>query len=415
MFLRSTLTIALATGTLVAAASEPAPARPFPQHTTYAPGTIRPSNFSQAQQDDDVLAFYQGWKSAYLVLASASPAQYRVAFGRQAGEHAVTVSEGQGYGMVIVATMAGADPGAHAIFDGLWAYARAHPSVIDSRLMAWRVPTASGDQGDSAFDGDADMAYALLLAAAQWGSAGAVNYAAEATTLITGIKESTIGADSHLPLLGDWVNDTTDYNEFQTRSSDFIFGHFRAYGRATGDAVWETVIAATQSAVAGIQKRYSRTTGLLPDFIVPLRRGAFVPRPAPANFLEGIDDGHFYYNAARDPWRIGTDALLNGDATSTAQLKKLSAWIEKKTHGDPQKIRADYTVSGVPIAAGNYFTTVFAAPFGVAAMTNAGQQTWLNSIYASVRTVHEDYFEDSVNLLCLLVMTGNFWDPTLAN
>ena len=413
MFLRSAFALALANLALMSAGAEPAPARPFPQHANYATGTIRPSNFPQAQQDDDVLAFYQKWKSDYLVLVSTAPTQYRIAFGRKAGERVVTVSEGQGYGMVIVATMAGADADAHAIFDGLWAYARAHPSVVDSRLMAWRVPTAPGDQADSAFDGDADMAYALLLAAAQWGSAGTVNYEADALTLITAIKESTIGGASRLPLLGDWVKGATTYNEFQTRSSDFMFGHFRAFGRATGDAEWNAVLAATQSAVSAIQARYSRATGLLPDFIVPLRRTPYLPRPALAHFLEGIDDGHFYYNAVRDPWRIGTDALLNGNATSAAQLKKLSLWIEKKAHGDPQKIRAGYTVTGVPIAAGNYFTTVFAAPFGVAAMMNPNQQGWLDGIYASVRTVHENYFEDSVNLLCLLVMTGNFWDPTL--
>ena len=55
---------------------------------------------------------------------------------------------------------------------------RAHPSEIDSRLMDWNVPEPEGN--DSAFDGDADIAFGLLLADAQWGSAGRVNYKAEA-------------------------------------------------------------------------------------------------------------------------------------------------------------------------------------------------------------------------------------------
>jgi endoglucanase len=45
-------------------------------------------------------------------------------------------------------------------------------------------------------------------------------------------------------------------------------------------------------------------------------------------------------------------------------------------------------------------------------MCNPGQQAWLNALYDAVREKYEDYFEDSVNLLSLLVMTGNYWDPT---
>jgi hypothetical protein len=45
---------------------------------------------------------------------------------------------------------------------------------------------------------------------------------------------------------------------------------------------------------------------------------------------------------------------------------------------------------------------------GVAAMTVPSQQQWLNAIYEAVYRAHEDYYEDSVTLLCLLVMTGNY-------
>jgi hypothetical protein len=44
-------------------------------------------------------------------------------------------------------------------------------------------------------------------------------------------------------------------------------------------------------------------------------------------------------------------------------------------------------------------------------MTTPGEQAWLDAIYAVVWNRHEDYYEDSVNLLCLLLMTGNFWQP----
>jgi hypothetical protein len=69
-------------------------------------------------------------------------------------------------------------------------------------------------------------------------------------------------------------------------------------------------------------------------------------------------------------------------------------------------------LDGTPIPPAEYFTTFFASPLGVAAMCTPGQQDWLNAIYDTVRDGEEGYYEDSVTLLCMLVMTHNFWDPT---
>ena len=44
-------------------------------------------------------------------------------------------------------------------------------------------------------------------------------------------------------------------------------------------------------------------------------------------------------------------------------------------------------------------------------MSDPNQQEWLNRVYDSVYAEHIDYYEDSVNLLCLLVMSGNAWTP----
>ena len=404
------IALSLALSLLSNLTAQTAPRHPFPQHLKYAPGTIKPTNFSQAQQDVDVRNAYTAWKTSFVLPVTATPAQYRVAFGKANPNRLKTVSEGQGYGMVIVALMAGADAQAQPVFDGLWRFVRAHPSSGDAQLMAWEIPTAKGDDPDSAFDGDADIAYALLLADKQWGSTGTINYKAEALKVIAGIKASTIGPNSKLPLLGDWVKGSS-YTEWQTRSSDFMYGHFRAFANATGDATWAKVISATQSTTTSLQTNFSSNTGLLPDFIVAKGMNPFVPKPAPSKFLEDVTDGAYAYNACRDPWRIGTDGLLHNDPVSLAQTRKLSLWIASATGGDPTKIRAGYQLTGTPNKGSDYFTTAFVAPFGVAAMTNVSQQAWLNQIYSRIRTHREDYFEDSINLQCLLVMTGNFWSP----
>lgn len=383
--------------------------RGFPQALDYGNGSITP-NGGQDRLNADVEAAYERWKARYLV-REGRDAQgnqvFRIALGRPGTTNFTqTVSEGQGYGMVILAIMAGYDEEAQEIVDGLWRFRLEHPSTIDPRLMDWKVPASSGD--NSAFDGDADIAYGLLLADAQWGSAGSINYREAARNVIAGIMDSTIGPASMLPELGDWVDPNgAPYNQDTPRTSDFMPGHFRAFKQATGDGIWDSVIDACQAVITEIQTTHSPATGLLPDFAVKDATGF---RPAPPRFIEGPHDGDYNYNAGRDPWRLGTDALLNGDETSRTQARKIGNWANDKTGGDPRALRAGYRLDGNTWPDTNYFTTFFAAPIGVAAMLT-GDQAWLDAIYDAVRDVQEDYYEDTVTLLCLLVMTGNFWAP----
>ena len=393
---------------LIFAASAHGQTLPFgQQHQSYRPGTLTPSLYSRAQLNQHVATYYDVWKSRWLK-ADPSGNGWRVT----SDSSGRTVSEGQGYGMVIVAAMAGHDPAAKQIFDGLLQFRLAHPSDIDSRLMDWEVPANSGN--NSAFDGDADIAYGLLMAHAQWGSDGGVNYLQHAQNVIAGIRASTIGPQSKLPMLGDWVNPNgSTYSQWTTRSSDFMPGHFRAFGAASGDeAFWNDVVTATQNAVADIQGNESAATGLLPDFI-KLVGASRDPQPA-FNLLEGANDGNYWYNAGRDPWRLGADAVLNGDAISLAQVQQISNWARTSTGGNPDNIRGGYQLDGT--ALNSWSDIFFISPMMVAAMTGsgAGDQAWLDALYQRVYETHNtgDYYGDAVTLQSLLVATGNFWDPT---
>lgn len=390
---------------------------PFPQHATYAAGTLVPNHRSQTQLDTDVREAYARWQAAYLTAAGTEPdghPRYRVKLGT--GANAATVSEGQGYGMIVVAHLAGWDMAARTIFDGLWEFALDHPSTIDARLMDWHVeadevPDGSGN--DSAFDGDADLAYALLLAEQQWGNGGRFHYGNEARRVLAGLAASTVGPTSRLPLLGDWVDPGgSPYNERTVRPSDFLAGHFRTFARFLGTATWHQVAAAVAQATERLQTEVSPQTGLLPDFVVPLSAGDPAPRPAPPGFLEGPNDGQYFYNAGRVPWRLATDAVLNGDVVARTQARRLAAWIRSATGGIPTAIKPGYQLDGTPIPPGDFFTSFFAAPFAVAALTDPSGQSFLNAVYDAVRTRQEGYYEDSVTLLCLLVLSHNFWDPS---
>jgi endo-1,4-beta-D-glucanase Y len=318
--------------------------------------------------------------------------------------------------MIIAVLMAGHDSEAQTIFDGLWEFSKDHPSSIDSRLMDFYVEADEGPDpygDDSAFDGDADMAYALLLAEQQWGNEGRFDYRAEVLQVLQGVLESTIGPASQLPMLGDWVvPDGTPYSQYSPRSSDFMPEHFRSFFAASGQPAWLEVVSASQSAVELAQLAYSPVTGLLPDFFESVSASDPNLRPASPDFLEGPNDGFYYYNALRVPFRIGIDALLAGDYTSRLQARRIGLWAQSATAGDPSNLNAGYRLDGSPLPEGNYFTTAFAAPLGVAALLEPAQQSWLNELYDAVRQSDESYYEDSISLLCLLVMTGNYWSPT---
>ncbi len=354
--------------------------------------------WADTQMEKEVNSYYQKWKQTFIV--SEKNNLYRVAIDKE-DKHR-TVSEGQGYGMLITSMMK-KDPEAQKIFDGLWRFSRAHLSPISKDLMSWEVPEKK-DIIDSAFDGDADIAYALIVADKNWGSKGSINYKKEAHQVLDAIWKHTIGKESYLPLLGDWVDPKgKKYNQYTTRTSDFMPGHFKTFYRFSGDKKWLKVVKAIQYAILDVQHP---KTGLVPDFIkydAKMKRYIAVED----GFLEH-HDGSYYYNACRVPFRFGVDALVNKSLVSKTIVQKLSHWIKHASGNDPLKIKSGFELDGTVI--GNYFSIVFTAPFGVAAMSN--DQIWAQKIYEVVKNRHENYYEDSVALLSLFAMSGNFIDPT---
>ncbi len=413
---------------------------PFPQRIKYGQGSIKPTNFTQDEQDHHITEFYNYWQNSYLKRAGQDAENkilYRIAKGKTLLANAkcedisrdYTVSEGQGYGMVIVAFMAGFDPDAQTKFDGLWLFSRNYPSSIGSNLMSWCVKAISPDFGDSrlfeipqgednsAFDGDADIAFALLLADKQWGSDGKIDYLKEAKKVLNDIQKYTIGNNSNLPKLGDWVeqdcviNNTDNcvperWTQYTPRSSDFMPAHFRSFYQATGNARWLNIIHQSQTVIETIQNNFSINTGLLPDFIVNCNSHC---APAKPFFLEAETDGDYSYNAGRTPWRIGLDSLLNHDAKSKHSALKMINWLAASTNSNVDEIKSIFKLDGTAI--GDYSTSFFVAPFAVAAMLDKKHQDFLNDMYSYLYKQHEDYYEDSVNLISLFVITGNYWNP----
>ncbi|HEY9197273.1 MAG TPA: glycosyl hydrolase family 8 [Mucilaginibacter sp.] len=382
------------------------PARPFPQHAVYNAGSIIPNHLSRQKLDLAVIDFYRQWKSRY-VRPSVNKNQRYIWFERPGKKQCV--SEGQGYGMIITVLMAGADPEAKTTFDALFSYYKAHPAKAGQHLMSW-AQDKHGKNLDrsSATDGDLDIAYSLLLADQQWSSGGAVNYLKEAKALLADIMKYEINPKSFSILLGNDIEyDSKDY--FDTRSSDFMPSHFKAFETATGDRRWRRAADATYALFKTMQQTYSPDAGLVPDFIQHVNKR---PRPAVPNYLESKYDGCYNYNACRVPWRVAADYLLYGDKRAKALVTTINRWIRNTTENTPYNLSAGYSLAGNDLP-GRYFEALsFIAPFAVSAMTDAQNQHWLNDLWDylnNFKLKDYDYYDNSIKMLNLIILSGNYW------
>ena len=389
----------------------------------YAPGSIAPTA-DQAVLDRALAEFYSEWKSFYLRegcgegrILVRTDGDGKPTYGGSA-KATITVSEAHGYGMLATVMMADFDPDAHRLFDGMLRFFHDHPASSDPGLMAWNQVEDCTDAGDdvggsnSATDGDLDIAYALLLAERRWGNEGAFDYGAEAQLVLRAILTHEVAQPDNILLIGDWAKAGDDATyAATTRSSDFMQSHFAAFADRTGDRRWLDLRDTIYGVIATVGEKYSPGTGLMPDFIVGLPDK---PQPAPRGFLEGEYDGAYSWNAARYPWRVGLDFLLNGDERSRKVLRPLNAWARQATLGEPERFADTYRLDGKPAPDSGRNQMAFVSMLAVSAMIDADNRDWLDALWSSMEkkpAADEDYFGNTLKLMAMIVVTGHWAGP----
>jgi hypothetical protein len=434
------------------------PNRPFPQHTTYKGAAMLPSHLSREALDDTVRSFYLRWKDHYILPGCTEGEKY-VWFEGTQGKN-ICVSEGQGYGMMIVALMAGFDSTAQETYDCLYRYYKSHPSTSSPSLMAWmQTRYCRSIDGGTATDGDMDIAYSLLLADAQWGRHSNIPYHQKAMEIISAIHREEINPVTYIVMEANGETPRSrDY--FDMRSSDFMPDHIRAFRQATGDSTWDSVLNNNYRVFRYLQDTYSPEAGLVPDFIkhIRLRTGQgfavaaagpgvslsagpapVTPKgdgsdpgdntqeeemsatPAQPNYLESKYDGVYNFNACRVPWRIATDYLVSGDKRAADFLARVNPWIHSTTKGNPDNISAGYSLAGEDLPHRYYEALCFICPFAVAAMANPGNpdnQQWLNKLWDYIvgfKMKNFDYYDNTIKMIDLIILSGNYWAPGTAN
>jgi endo-1,4-beta-D-glucanase Y len=287
------------------------------------------------------------------------------------------VSEGIAYGMLATLYM-----GDQVVFDGLWTYAKAH---LDANgLMNWHITsggTTAGDGAGSAADADLDMAWALLGAAQQWGSA---TYLADGKTLIDKIYTYEIAADGMLKPGDGWGNTMETYPDY------FSPAYFRLFGQVSGNPYWTTTIMDRNYEIL---KNSEGAQGLVPD------KTTRTYQPPTGTY--------YAYDACRTPWRIAMDYCFNGEARAKSYLDKVGAFFNGVGAAN---IVDGYELNGT--ARGNVHNMAFIGPAGVAGM--AGFPKLLDDAFTFGVSGGGDasYFPQSLRVLTMQMMSGNFIDFT---
>lgn len=376
------------------------------------------------------------------------------------GRQSVTVSEGVAYAMLLCTLMVDDYSSEDAfntkpIFDGLFSFYQRR--LNDNGLMKWQVlPDESIDSiqaTSDATDADMDVAMALILAHAQWGSKDGIPYLDQAKVIINRLEWKVCRSNDYDLFQHDSM--TNFPNEIQNISY-YAPAWYRVFAEVTGNDYWDEV---AHNCMNEIKQFYLNVDdgaqGLVPDWHDPrvIRDGAgdyLNEKWAYTSDAHDKIDDHITnrifvhgFDACRVGWRIGQDYAWDENATSTsfsAQFTRaLSSFMWdvgwKGNNWKPTRIRTYDIPDGIlarddgTIRAGNKAS--LSGPVGVAAMMHQDNSDYrkiysntLNYLLDDVGAItgepghseddgyagDEAYFAANIQLLSALTMTGNFPD-----
>ncbi len=255
-----------------------------------------------------------------------------------------TVSEGQAYAMLFAAWMHD-----HDTFDRCYLWTEEHLSRHDTPyqddLLAWHWKDGHVVDFCAASDADADYAYALLLAAQQWGEKspkGATPYSVKALEVLSSIlqKETARLSNGKLYFLpGDWQWDGTHY---VLNPSYFAPAWYRLFFTVTQDPCWEELIASGYEVVGQFSKNLGsiQSVGLAPDWCQLNLDGSLD--------ISKTHSSNYSWDAIRTGWRLYTDLFLYEEGRAGEFLEGLAQFYDQQ-RSDVGKILAGYTFGGDPI------------------------------------------------------------------
>lgn len=351
---------------------------PFPQSSNYGGNGIVLSNQAEAaSQLKKAFDFYM--KDKYKENDSYA------AIEKDKGSNNF-VSEGTGYGMLMMVYFSDNTTSYQPQFDKLWAFYKA--GVNEHGLMNWSFGGLKpyDNKANAATDAEMDVAAALIMAAYQFGDE---KYLEEARKLLKNVKQYEFEENGlHKP--GDAWNDKKNpsyiapayyrlFAEVDTENSDF----------------WNTTaMNANYTLLETNSAEYS--TGLFDNWSNASGKGL---------------DRNYGYDAARTPWRLAQDFYWFGEAKAKTMLDKLGSWVSTKQAKDVKgQINRDGSVENW-----TSHNSTFVATLMTSLVTDASHQGKLDEFWNETVSLGEEaYFEQSLKILCGLLVSGNMPNLSVA-
>ncbi|HSQ43154.1 MAG TPA: CIA30 family protein [Fibrobacteraceae bacterium] len=357
---------------------------PFPQDVTYGNG-IRVASPSTTALN----SAFETWLSTYYEEGTAGgTAMARVKWD----ETQYTVSEGIGYGMLIMVYFSDTTTSYQSQFDKLWAYYQYWSN--SNGLMNWKINGFSSVTGENAAtDAEMDVALALIMAYYQFGDS---DYLTDAQTLIAKMRNYELD-NSYILKPGDVWDDYKNPSYFAPAAMKL----FQSVD-ASGTSVWK---AAIDSNYRLLRSNAHSTTGLVSDWCDT------DGDPVIGNGTLGQSD-IYYYDAARTPWRLATSYAWFGDTAAKTRIDAMASWLTSTIPAPANITGGYYRSSGTKMNEDKNST--FIGTFAAATMGSSSYQSYLNSAWSALMSMSgEKYFSATLQLLTGLLISGNM--PNLAD
>lgn len=368
---------------------------PFPQNVDYEYG------YQSANLDaNNALAEYENWKKKYYVLCSDTIA--RIDYNGN------TVSEGIGYGMLVMAYM-----GKSEEFMNLWRYYKARMDGLG--LMNWQYKGCNTTylSSGAATDADLDVAMALLVAQNQWPDQ--VQLTKDFEKLVKNVQNYEFATYQGITYQrkGD-----TDGNYLCMNPSYFAPGYYRAFalyyankGDATTSNFWTK---AANDTYYTLKRNAHPKTGLVAAWSTI--NGDVVSSTCSNDASGGGTPSDYQFDACRTPWRIAVDYLWWGDVNAKMFLSKLVNFVNSPQTdlggwygaGGINAVVSGYRSNGKKFGA--FSSAPFTGGFALAGMS-ANQSTADEFLLHFSKMTGDNYFNSSMALLYKLLASGNFWNP----
>jgi len=339
----------------------------------------------QASTNAMLLRDWEEWKSKRITSSGAGGYKRVQTSGNQ---EFTTCSEGMGYGMLLAVYFNERD-----LFDDLYRYAKKY--FNGHGLMHWSIDKDGVVAGSGpATDGDEDMATALVFAHKRWGSNGAINYEQEAKTYINNLYKYCVEPGTYVLKPGEWGGSDA------LNPCYFVPAWYRIYADFTGNQDWLKVVDKCYDIILNQIGKYNNGTGLVPDWCKADGTAQKL------NVWNGSAKYEYSYDAARMPWRIALDYSWYGTEKAKEYCEMTNAFF--KTVG-AENIVDGYSLTGEKI--GLYHNTTFVATAATGYLTGSDPDFGRIMFNEAVKLKDEepyDYYGNTLRMLTLLYMSGNF-------